>query len=73
MWCLYIYIPDLSDEIFQKKITYYDLFNSLKPKGKKILEEMLNISYEWYLLQVLQSVGSREILLIILTTELLIC
>ena len=45
------YIPDLSDQMFQKKITYYDLFNSLKPKGKKILKEMLKISSTWYLLQ----------------------
>lgn len=32
------YIPDLSDQMFQKKITYYNLFNSLKPKREKNIE-----------------------------------
>lgn len=50
--------------MFQKKITHYDLFNSLKPKGKNVLKGMLNMSYEWYLLHPLWSVGSREMVLI---------
>lgn len=41
------YIPDLSDQMFQEKIAYYNLFNTLKPKGKKILKEIHKILFEY--------------------------